>query len=261
MSADPKALEIAKDLHDHIGDRACRTYLYGSRAIGNHRPDSDVDIAVLTTVELDPATQETFSQRARELQLVHLPDAAGAEVVYYTIKDFQGERYRRNTLPNHIAKHGVPVVSHSQFQPEREETSWEDVRILQTVAEDLARDLMVAAKHGTAAIMSDRGLGRTAQTALESIYKATLGAMGASYPQSGRDAHDLSLMADLIRENPGWLINERVPGHQHLYLTEFAGSRLYNPTLPALEREAVAHDVPRAVWELSAFIRLAEGQE
>jgi uncharacterized protein len=38
--------DLKRRLERHFGDRLAGVYLYGSRARGDHRPDSDVDIAV-----------------------------------------------------------------------------------------------------------------------------------------------------------------------------------------------------------------------
>lgn len=38
---------FARDLRRHYGERLQGVYLFGSRARGDHRPDSDVDVAVV----------------------------------------------------------------------------------------------------------------------------------------------------------------------------------------------------------------------
>jgi predicted nucleotidyltransferase len=39
--------EFAATVHRHYGDRLVELYLFGSRARGDHRPDSDADVAVV----------------------------------------------------------------------------------------------------------------------------------------------------------------------------------------------------------------------
>ena len=38
---------FARDVRQHYGERVQGLYLFGSRARGDHRPDSDVDVAVV----------------------------------------------------------------------------------------------------------------------------------------------------------------------------------------------------------------------
>ena len=45
--ADPQALAIARAAQDAVGPDAA-VILFGSRATGRHRPDSDVDLMVLS---------------------------------------------------------------------------------------------------------------------------------------------------------------------------------------------------------------------
>ena len=47
---DPVAMEVVRELKQRLerrfGDRLAAVYLFGSRARGDHRPDSDADVAV-----------------------------------------------------------------------------------------------------------------------------------------------------------------------------------------------------------------------
>jgi uncharacterized protein len=51
MRPDPQTLAVLRELkarlHRRFGDRLLGVYLFGSRARGTHRPDSDVDVAVV----------------------------------------------------------------------------------------------------------------------------------------------------------------------------------------------------------------------
>jgi uncharacterized protein len=50
---------FAADVRRHYGDRLKGLYLFGSRARGDHRPDSDVDVAVV----IADAGQELWIER------------------------------------------------------------------------------------------------------------------------------------------------------------------------------------------------------
>ena len=55
---DPHLPRIAAALRAHFGDRLSRLVLYGSRARGDHRPDSDYDIAAFLTGEVDRTRED-----------------------------------------------------------------------------------------------------------------------------------------------------------------------------------------------------------
>ncbi|WP_225889797.1 nucleotidyltransferase domain-containing protein [Indioceanicola profundi] len=50
---DPRLPGIAAAVRAHFGDRLTRLVLYGSRARGDHRPDSDYDMAVFLKGQVD----------------------------------------------------------------------------------------------------------------------------------------------------------------------------------------------------------------
>ena len=49
-------LRVRQIVLEHLGDHPASVYLYGSRATGNARPTSDVDVAVLPRIPLPPGT-------------------------------------------------------------------------------------------------------------------------------------------------------------------------------------------------------------
>jgi len=60
---DPLALDVVRELKARLrrrfGDRLVAVYLFGSRARGDHRPDSDADVAVFLQGDLpDPFDAE-----------------------------------------------------------------------------------------------------------------------------------------------------------------------------------------------------------
>ncbi|HEY0834086.1 MAG TPA: nucleotidyltransferase domain-containing protein [Azospirillum sp.] len=62
-SPDPLALDVVRELKARLrrrfGDRLVAVYLFGSRARGDHRPDSDADVAVFLRGDLpDPFDAE-----------------------------------------------------------------------------------------------------------------------------------------------------------------------------------------------------------
>ena len=255
LSTDRRALEIARQIHRISG--ASRTILFGSRARGDYRHDSDVDVLVIKEASQDEAWLENLRQQARNMQKAQMPQASGIDVLCMTETEFLRASRFRNNLANSIAKHGCPAMPDEPIRrpdPHEERTDWQDVRDRLQDATDAAGDLQLALEAGYVARMSDKGVGRAGQTALENIYKALLGSHGFSYPTTGRDGHNLRLLIQQIRRDLGWPLDQPVPGEQHQYLTEFGGSALYVHEHPALDKGRIATDVAETVGELAARV-------
>ena len=254
-STDPQALVIARQIHRMAG--ADQTILFGSRARGDYRHNSDIDVLVIKNRPPEKTWLEDLRQRARHIQKAQMPQASGIDVLCMTEAEFLRDSHLRNNLANSIAKHGCRIMpdeqpNHRDHQNER--TDWQDVRDRLKDATDAAGDLGLALEAGYISRMSDKGVGRAGQTALENIYKAVLGASGFVYPSGGRDGHNLRLLVEQMRRDLPWPDDQPVPGEQHQYLTEFGGSALYAHEHTALDKERIAIDIAAAVSELGALV-------
>ena len=255
LSTDRRALEIARQIHRIAG--ASQTILFGSRARGDHRHDSDIDLLVIKETLQDETWLENLRQQARNIQKAQMPQASGIDILCMTETEFLRSSHLRNNLANSIAKHGRPIMPDEQPDrpdPAEERTDWQGVRDRLQDATDAAGDLQLALEAGYATRMSDKGVGRAGQTALENIYKALLAAHGFSYPTTGRDGHNLRLLVEQVRRDLRWPQDQPVPGEQHQYSTEFGGSALYAHEHPALDKERIAIDVAEAVSELGTLV-------
>ena len=254
-STDRQALEIARLIHRISG--ASQTILFGSRARGDHRHDSDIDVLVIKETPQDETWLENLRQEARNIQKAQMPQASGIDILCMTETEFLRDSHFRNNLANSIAKHGCPIMPDERLDhhdPPEERTNWQDVRHRLQDSNDAAGDLQLALEAGYVTRMSDKGVGRAGQTALENIYEALLGAHGFSYPTTGRDGHNLRLLVEQIRRDLRWPQDQPVPGEQHQYLTEFGGSALYAREHPALDKERIAIDIAEAVGELGTLV-------
>ena len=259
-SIDHRALEIAKYLH-RVAD-AEQTILFGSRARGDYRTDSDLDILIVKE-ELPPEQWlEDLRDQARELQKSRLPEASGIDVICMTGAQFKSQRKLKNNLANSIARQGANVVPDEDLeyslQDGEENIDWDDVETKLNDAMGAARWLEAIAAAGILAAGDDKQMGRIAQNALENAYKAALGAHGLEYPTSGRDGHNLRILTGLLREGlkiPG---EEEVPGEQHRYLSEFGGAAIYAHEHQPLDRERLAREVPEAVARLKDMVEAAK---
>ena len=66
----------------------------------------------------------------------------------------------------------------------------------------------------------------------------------------GWRGHDLAGLIALVRERLDLPADFPVPGEDHSYLTEYAGSAIYADDLPPLDRSRIHREIPAAVEQL-----------
>ena len=259
MLLDQKAIEIAQTLHRMA--KARQTVLFGSRARGDHRSDSDLDILVVKGRAPTEEWLEKLQAQARALVKEHIPEASGIDIICMTTREFRDRKQLKNHLANTIAKQGVPVVPDGDVgdgaDNADEQVDWEDVETKVRDSTGAVNWILAIREAGILDAGDDKQFGRVAQNALEFAYKAVLGAHGCEYPTSGRDGHNLRILANLLRENAIIASSEEAPGEEHRYLTEFGGAALYTHEHPELNRRQIAEDVPTAVTELTHMVETA----
>lgn len=252
QNTDQQALHVAQQVHRRSG--AKQTFLFGSRARGDHRQGSDIDLLVITESEPPATWLEDLRQEARMIQTTQMPQASHVDVIHMTAKDFLRRIRLRNNMANTIAKEGCPVMTGEnleyRYNSNDEEVDWNDVDLKMSDAEDAAGTLEDMAETGILERRKDKQFGRIAQNALEFAYKAAIAAHGYGYPTSGRDGHNLALLAGLLREYEIIGRNEEAPGENHRYLTEFGGAAVYAHEHSALDKYRIAREVPEAVARL-----------
>ena len=256
IKADRRAVAVARELHRMAESE--QTILFGSRARGDHRPDSDIDVLIIKDPSPPEDWLEDLRDRARTLQKARLPEASGIDVICMTAGEFDSRRHLRNNLANSIAKQGAPILPQENTEIPEESIDWDDVNGKMNDAVNAANDLTAVAQSGIISTFSDKQLGRIAQNALENAYKAVLGAYGFEYPTSGGNGHNLRIITGLIRQRRIIPDDAPMPGEEHRYLTEFGGAALYSHEHLPLDKAAIARDVPQAVAALQALVEQAK---
>ena len=182
VKADQRALEVARAVH-RIAESE-QTILFGSRARGDHRPDSDIDVLIIKDPSPPEDWLEDLRDRARTLQKARLPEASGIDVICMTAREFDTRRHLRNNLANSIAKQGSPIMPQTpeQAEPPEESIDWDDVNGKMKDATGAANGLVAIAGAGILANVSDKQIGRMALDALQDAYKSVLGAHGLRIP-------------------------------------------------------------------------------
>ena len=289
---DPQAtaLMMARWVHDRA--RAVKTYLFGSRARGDHHRNSDIDILIITDELPEEKQLDIIREEARQIQKETMPEASGVDVLAMTLEDFRKRRRLINHLAWTINKEGIMAMSQENLnydryreydeeedynnteledpqqdqsgnypdETNRDKIDWEDVDLRRKDSTGYANDIELWSEVNILEGLSDKSFGHTAQQALENAYKALLGANGEPYPTSGRDGHNLRMMLEEIRKRPVWPKDQDVPGENYQYLTAFSGSQIYSHEHMPLDKHAIARDIPDAVEPMMAAVEEAERQ-
>ena len=209
------AMAMAKWVHDRA--RAVRTYLFGSRARGDHHLDSDIDILIITDELPEEKELDIIQEEARQVQKETMPEASGVDVLAMTLQDFQRRRRLTNNLAWTIDKEGImamggetlnygqcheddededhnnteldhPQQDRSENHPDESETDridWEDVDLRRKDATGCASDIELWRDVKILEGLSDKSFGHTAQQAMENAYKALLGPTATLTPPTG----------------------------------------------------------------------------
>ena len=284
------ALEMAKWVHDRA--RAVRTYLFGSRARGDHHLDSDIDILIITDKLPEEKALDIIREEARKAQKKTMPEVSGVDVVAMTLQDFQKRRRLINNLAWTIDKEGIMAVGEETLdygryhegdededynnsepdhpqqdrpdnyldESETDRIDWEDVDLRRKDSTGCASDIELWREANILEGLSDKSFGHTAQQALENAYQVLLGANGHSYPTGGNDGHNLRILLEKIRKHSTWPPEQEVPGESYQYLTEFADRKIHTHEHLPLGKHAIARDIPDAVESLITAVEETERQ-
>ena len=119
---DPEALIIARDMQERL--QPAEIILLGSRAVGEHRHDSDVDLMAVALDE--PGVKEADDILRHLLEGKH--DVPVVNVVTITREEFRGKAPMGQSWAGQAARHGVTPEGRSLgYRPERDPTA-EEIR-------------------------------------------------------------------------------------------------------------------------------------
>ena len=169
---DPVGLTIGREIQQKV--HLAEIILAGSRAAGDHRADSDVD---LTAIASDDDSAERTKEVLREL-LEGQHDVPVVNVATITRQEFQRTAPLAQSFAGQTARHGVTLDGRSfDYRPEREPTQ-DEIRELTLYWLKLAESHLAIAgfllEHGE--LCHVECLGREAQWGLERSFKGLLAA-------------------------------------------------------------------------------------
>ena len=254
---DLRALRIARKVQEAAGAQAA--ILFGSRARGDHRADSDVDILLITESKPSENALRQLQEVASLTQTLTIPESSGVDIGCMTPAEFMKKRAMLNSLAREVAKHGVPAMPRNEgdfgsgyiedFDEADSRIDWQEVQERRNEATESVKDLQHQVDQNGAVHTSDRNFGYIAQRSLECAYKAVLGSHGIEYPVSGPEGHNLRRLIELMRDQFG----PPVPGEQYAYLTEFGGAAWHAREHQALDKPALAREIPVSIRGILAL--------
>ena len=211
MAADPRACAVARAVAEAV--RPDRVILFGSRARGDFRPDSDIDLLIVTGPgPVDRrAYQRTSAAAHHKVEQVY-GQPMGVDLVHLSEDAFHDGRRARNHVAGQAVRDGFDANGDKVNYDNPAPTNWPDIRQRIANAERELRVLNILVE-GNA---DQEAIGFHAQQAIENALKGWISALDDDY----RNTHELGKLVAIIRRHPQ---EEDTPaGEQLTWLTSYA---------------------------------------
>ena len=251
MAADPRACAVARAVEAAV--RPDRVILFGSRARGDFRPDSDIDLLIVTGPgPLDRRAYQRTSAAAHRKAEEMYDQPMGVDLVHLSEDAFHDGRRARNHVAGQAVRDGFDAngdkVSYDNPQP----TNWPDIRQRIANAERELRVLNILVE-GNA---DQEAIGFHAQQAIENALKGWISALDADY----RNTHDLTKLIAIIRRHPQE--EDTSAGEQLTWLTSYAVEYRYEGAQVQMDdRFALLAGTTETVQAIIARIRTLTGTD
>ena len=211
MAADPRACAVARAVAEAV--RPDRVILFGSRARGDFRPDSDIDLLIVTGPgPVDRrAYQRTSAVAHHKVEQVY-GEPMGVDLVHLSEDAFHDGRRARNHVAGQAVRDGFDANGDKVNYDNPTPTNWPDIRQRIANAERELRVLNILVE-GNA---DQEAIGFHAQQAIENALKGWISALDTDY----RNIHDLAELIAIIRRHPQE--RDTPTGEQLTWLTSYA---------------------------------------
>ena len=212
--------------------------LYGSRARGDHRPDSDIDLAIVTAdAELEAQQRHDLRERARAVSVSSTGETSShVDIIVWTEAEFRAKKRSINHVAGRAWREGLILYGAHETLPGEE-----------IVSElDNARELMRMTRGQTRALsamafddetFSENIFGFHAQRGAELALKAWITLLGQRYERT----HNVADLLAILRSNG---VGEAQPFAHLASLTPYAVKYVYEEIEnPTMDRQFVASEV------------------
>ncbi len=193
--ADPKAVAVARAVHDALPLDSI--ILFGSRARGDHRPDSDIDLMLIHGAPMSNDDYRKASKAAHDaIERIYGKRQIAVDLLRMPKSKYKQCRGGINHVAAQAARDGVDMNGEKQeYEPEDTPAyDWHDIQQRVISADRRLGDIRAVITGGG----SQEAVGFHAQQALENILKAWISALGAEY----RNTHELDELLRIVKTVP-----------------------------------------------------------
>ena len=212
---DRRAQSVAEAVYEAV--RPIAVILFGSRARGDYRDDSDVDLLVIVPDEGAEDWKETYMAACRaasdQSRAIYGDLLISVDVLRMSAERFADCRRAPNHVAGQAARDGVVVSEQPLPGGGQPSTHWPDIRQRFIAATRNLHGLDVSIE---AASMPQEIIGFLAQQAVENALKAWISALDDRYGNT----HNISELDGIIRRHPAE--NETPAGEALSWLTSYA---------------------------------------
>ena len=209
-SHDIRAQAVAQAVYEAVQPEL--VILFGSRARGDYRPDSDIDLLILTAEpdrDIGAASLKVAFQAMRE---VFAPEV-NVEVLSMTFRTFHNARVAPNHVAGQACRDGVTMNGEPPpFPAVSEPDDWPDIEQRFTVAWRNLRTVAIL----VAAEGPQESIGFHAHQAVENALKGWISALGSRY----RNQHAIDELIAIIRRHSSE--DNMRAGESLVWLTDYA---------------------------------------
>ena len=242
---DPKACAVARAVGEAV--RPDRVILFGSRARGDYRTNSDIDLLIITDSDSTDRReyQDTSVEAHRKVEEVY-GVSIGVDLVRLSERAFHEGRRARNHVAGQAVRDGFDGNGDKVDYDNPEPSNWPDIRQRIANAERELGVLKVLVKAKSA----QEAIGFHAQQAIENALKGWISALDADY----RNTHDLAKLGAIVRQHPDEI--HTPAGEKLAWLTRYAVRYRYSDAEVVIEyRDALLSAVKETVEAIIARIR------
>ncbi len=253
--ADAEAVQRIASAAGSAVDARC-VILFGSRARGDHRHDSDIDLAVVTAeAELDAQQRHNLREQARAAALSAAVELANhIDVIVWTDAEYRAKKRSINHVAGRTWREGAVLYGVHETLPGEEIVSeLDNARELMRMARGQTRALLAMALDDET--FSENIFGFHAQRGAELAFKAWITLLGQRYERTHNVA---DLVAILVSNGVG----EAQPFAHLTTLTPYAVMYVYEEIEnPTMDRQYVASEVNALADLVDTLVLQAQSSE
>ena len=250
---DPKARAVAKAVYDALRPRS--VILFGSRARGDFRRDSDVDLLIITDADRMDKDEYMLACRAANAKSAEVYGARslfGVDVLNMSAEKFRHCRRAKNHVAGQAARDGVDMNGDRIPPDDQEPDNMPDIRQRIANAKRNLGDMRITVENAA----SQEAVGFFAQQTLENALKGWISALDDEYGNT----HELDKLMAIIRMHPSE--DESDAGERLRWLTNYAVKyRYWGVEVYMDDRHELLHIVSETVLAIIERIGELTGSE